>query len=433
MEIPSEFIYPLIILLLIFFSGFFSGSETALTALSRAKIHKLMQQGSRKAKYVEKLRRKKDRLIGSILVGNNLVNIFASALATQYAIQHFGENSVYISTLIMTVLVVIFAEILPKTYALYNAEKLALALVIPLKFFVKILSPFAIVMQYIVERTLNIFGFSKQARQNDLISAIEELRGSIELHYREGSVVKQDKDMLDSILDLAETEVAAVMTHRKKLFMVNAAEPSKKIIEAISKCPYTRVPLWLDEKDNIIGVLHAKDILKTITHSTKKTTDLDFSKIASEPWFIPENTTLREQLFAFKKERSHFAIVVDEYGSVMGIITLEDILEEIVGEIKDEHDKGAINNYKKINKNSFIVEGSAAIRDINRDLDLSFPEDEASTIAGLLINLCERIPERGEEFSFLDFTFIVLEKHKNQITKIKLLREKASSPSPDEG
>lgn len=422
MELPAETLLIITIFLLVLMSAFFSGSETAVTVLSKAKIHKLIQKGHKKALYINKLRKDKDRLISSILIGNNLVNIAASALATKLFLDLYGSNGIFIATTIMTIIVVIFAEVLPKTYAIYNAESVALSVSLLLRILIKILYPFTLITKYCVLIFLKLFRINKKSKENNLITAIEELRGTIELHHIEGGVLKQDRDMLDSILDLAETEVSAVMTHRKSMFTVNAREPSNKILETISKSPYTRIPLWQDQKDNIIGVLHAKDVLKTTIYSTKDINSLNFSKIATKPWFIPETTTLREQLFAFKKERNHFAIVVDEYGTVMGIITLEDILEEIVGDIKDEHDKGSIQYFKKVADNAYLIEGAAAVRDINRDLDLDLPEENASTLAGLLINACERIPHRDEKFTFFGFKFKVVEKHKNQITKLKLTK-----------
>ena len=407
------------IFILILFSGFFSGSETALTAISKVRIHKLSQKGYKKAKHIKRLRDKKDSLIGSILIGNNLVNILASSLATKISIDLFAEQGVVYATIFMTVIVVIFAEILPKTYALYHTEQVSLIVAPIIRVFVKIFTPFTISLEFMTSRLASI---SKKEGKSDLISAIEELQGTIELHHNEGGVLKQDKDMLDSILDLATTEVSAVMTHRKNMFTVDLDDDNEKILEEISKAQFTRVPIWQGEQDNIVGVLHAKDVLKTTIFSTKETKEIDFMKIANEPWFIPENRTLREQLFAFKKERNHFAIVVDEYGSVQGVITLEDILEEIVGEIKDEYDKGEENYYKKLSENEYVLDGVAAVRDINRDLDWALPENDAATVAGLLINAAEKIPERGEVFEYFDYNFEVMEKSKNQITKLKLGR-----------
>ena len=408
-----------VILVLIVISAFFSGSETALTAISKARIHRLSEKGHRRAKYIVALREQKDKLISSILVGNNLVNILASSLATKVALDIYGDEGIIYSTIVMTFIVVIFAEILPKTYALYHTEKLSLFVTYPIRFLVKVLNPITSVIKCCIDFILGIRNH-KISEKEQLILALEELRGSIEIQHREGGVLKQDKDMLDSILDLADSEVGSVMTHRKNLFTINADLPSSEILESIAKSSFTRVPLWQGNSDNIVAILHAKDVLKTTIYSTKEIDEIDFLKISTEPWFIPESRTLREQLFSFKKERNHFAVVVDEYGTVMGVITLEDILEEIVGEIKDEYDKGEVNSYKKHKDGSFVIEGGSSIKDINRDLELSLSEEYGITIAGLLIYNAEKIPERGEKFEFDGFEFVVVEKYRNQLTRIKI-------------
>ncbi len=407
-----------IIFILILLSSFFSGSETALTAISKVKIHKLSQKGYKNAKYVYALKEKKDRLIGSILVGNNLVNILASSLATKLCLDIFGTNGVFYATAIMTVMIVLFAEILPKTYALYHSEKTSLFVAPAINLIVKLFKPITFLLDIVIKKCFIITPTS-----STLISSLDELRGTIELQYKEKSIIKSDRDMLSSILALSETEVSSIMTHRKNILTINADQSSKDILETIAKAPHTRIPIWKDNKDNIVGVLHAKDVLKTNIYSTKNIDDINFLKIASKPWFIPESMTLKDQLFNFKKERNHFAIVVDEYGSVMGIVTLEDILEEIVGEIKDEYDKGDVINCKKITDNKYLIYGFATIRDINKELDLELPEDDASTVAGLIINHIERIPDREESFDINGLNFYIKEKRKNQITKIILKKK----------
>jgi Mg2+/Co2+ transporter CorB len=415
-------LYPTLIsiVILIFLSAFFSSSETALTSLSRAKIHKLKKQGNKRAKLVSELRKDKDLLISSILIGNNIVNILASVLTTTLFIKLFSESAIALSTVTMTLLLVIFAEVIPKSYAIYNAEKLSLKLVPFLKVFLLLLNPFAKILQIFTQKLTSPKRNNNE--KDDLISAIEELRGVIDLHQKEGLIIKEDKEMLDSVLDLSETDVNAVMTHRKHMLTINSDTSNDEILEQMLKSPYTRMPIWRNNKDNIIGIIHAKDLLKAQRYSTKEFKELDITKIASKPWFIPESTPLKDQLYAFRKKRNHFAIVVDEYGAVQGVITLEDILEEIVGDIKDEHDKGALTSYKKTGNNSIIAEGSTSIRDINRDSDFELPEDDATSIAGLLINIAGKIPERGESFRFNDFELKVVEKHKNQITKISVKR-----------
>ncbi|MBL6785125.1 MAG: HlyC/CorC family transporter [Rickettsiales bacterium] len=411
------------ILLLIFLSAFFSSSETALTSLSRAKIHKLKKQGDKSASLVSDLRKDKDLLISSILIGNNIVNILASVLTTTIFINLFGENAIALATITMTLLLVIFAEVIPKSYAIYNAEKLSLIIAPYLRIFIIILAPIAKLLRLFTQKFITPNN-NKNNPKEDLISSIEELRGVIDLHQKEGRIIREDKEMLDSILDLSETDVNSVMTHRKHLHTLNADSSNEEILEQMLKSPYTRMPIWRNNQDNIIGTIHAKDLLKAQRYSTKKFKELDITKIASKPWFIPESTPLKDQLYAFRKKRNHFAVVVDEYGAVQGVITLEDILEEIVGDIKDEHDKGALTNFKKTGENSIIAEGSATIRDINRDSDFELPEDEAATVAGFLINIAGKIPERGEIFSYNNFEMKVIEKHKNQITKIGIKRNK---------
>ncbi|MBT4989587.1 MAG: HlyC/CorC family transporter [Rickettsiales bacterium] len=411
----------LIIIILIFLSAFFSSSETALTSLSRAKIHKLKKQGNKRALLVSNLRNDKDLLISSILIGNNIVNILASVLTTTIFINLFNQNAIILSTITMTLLLVIFAEVIPKSYAIYNAEKLSLILAPYVRIFLIILTPLARLLRIFTQKFITPHKTSHNQKE-DLISAIEELRGVIDLHHKEGLIIKEDKDMLDSILDLSETDVNAVMTHRKHMHTLNADTANEAILEHMLKSPYTRMPIWRSDKDNIIGTIHAKDLLKAQRYSTKEFKELDITKIASKPWFIPETTSLKDQLLAFRNKRNHFAIVVDEYGAVQGIITLEDILEEIVGDIKDEHDKGALISYRKTGQNSLIADGSATIRDINREFDFELPEDDAATIAGLLINIAGKIPDRSETFKSNNFEFKVIEKHRNQITKVGIKR-----------
>ena len=418
--IIAYFDYILIIILVIL-SAFFSSSETALTALSRAKIHKLKLRGVRQAKYVEKLRQRKDHLISSILIGNNLVNIAASAITTKLLIEIFGSHAVIYTTLIMTFIIVIFAEVLPKTYAIYNSEKLALKFALILTLFVKIISPITILVNKLVAGFSWLFRINIKAN-NSGVSSMEELKGTIDLFHKEGYVARQDKDMLESVIELSETDVSLIMTHRKNILMINASDNIKKICEVVLKSPYTRIPVWETNRDNIIGILHSKDLLKHTLYSTKSIDDLDIKKIISKPWFVPETSSVRDQLLAFKQKRNHFAMVVDEYGSLQGIVTLEDVLEEIVGDIHDEHDKGSNKFYKKINNNSFLIKGSATIRDLNRELELNLPEGESSTIAGLLITQAEKIPDRGEVFEFFNIRFKVEEKYKQQIKKIKIVK-----------
>lgn len=406
----------LAILLLIVCSAFFSGSETALTASSRARMHALEKEGDHRAKLVNKLTGEQERLISAILVGNNLVNILASSLATSLFILYFGQAGVVYATIAMTVLVVIFAEVLPKTYAITRPDKMALRIAPVLRPIVMVLGPVTLVLKWVIQRIMTLLD-RRLADQAALISAHDELRGAIDLHHVEGSVVKRDKDMLGGVLDLKDLEVSDVMVHRTKIAALNADDPPEMIVRQVLDSPFTRLPLFKNETDNIVGVLHAKDLLRGLASLDWDIAKLTLEDYAVSPWFVPENKSLEDQLNAFLRRKIHFALVVDEYGEVMGLVTLEDILEEIVGEIADEHDLD-VRGVRPQSDGSVIVDGQVPIRDLNRHMDWNLPDEEATTLAGLVIHEAQTIPERGQAFTFYGFRFNVIEKQQNKITSI---------------
>ncbi|MCH8347388.1 MAG: HlyC/CorC family transporter [Proteobacteria bacterium] len=413
------------IFVLLVISAFFSGSETALTASSKARVKRMASGGKKSARLVEKLLEDKERLIGGILLGNNLVNILASALATGLLISIFGDQGVAIATVVMTTLVLVFAEVLPKTYAISNPDKMALSVAPLINFFIRIFSPIVVVVQNIVRVTLKAFGIDT-SNVEYVLSGQEELRGAFDVQLEEGRIFKTHKDMLESILDLDEILVEEIMIHRKNMVMLNFEDTPDAIIgQAVAKA-YSRYPLYQGHRENIVGVLHTKDILIAIRKGERETAALSINKIMTKPWFVPETTTLREQLDAFLKRRVHFALVVDEYGVLMGLITLEDILEEIVGDIRDEHDqKGAAS--KRLKGGGVLVSGEMTIRDLNRKYGWDLPDEEAATIAGLVIHVAEIIPFVGQKFSFKGLEFEVKQRRKNQITKIKITKVKKKS------
>lgn len=408
-----------VILLLIIMSGFFSGSETALTAASKARLSQLARKGSGPAATVVALKEKSDSLIGAILIGNNIANILASALATSAMIALMGENGVAVATVVMTVLVVIFAEVLPKTYAINNPDKMALVVGPLIRALVFILTPFTWATRVIVGATLKLFGVSVAAGLGH-DEREEELRGLIEMHADGGEEVEHERAMLRSILDLADVEVEEIMTHRGSVRMIDADAPIDELLAQVLESPFTRLPLYREEQDNIVGVLHVKALLRAIRAAKGMTPEaFDVMAIAAEPWFIPDTTTLLDQLQAFRERREHFAVVVDEYGSFMGVVTLEDILEEIVGDILDEHDV-AVSGVRPQPDGSYVVEGSVTIRDLNREFEWDLPDEEASTIAGLVLYESRKIPEVGQEFSFHGFRFRILRRHRNQMTLLRM-------------
>jgi Mg2+/Co2+ transporter CorB len=381
-------------------------------------MHHLEHEGNRRAALVNRLGQRKDRLIGALLLGNNLANILASALATSVLIRLFGAFGVAYATIAMTALVLIFAEVLPKTWAIQQADRAALAVAPPVRWAVRLFLPAVQSVEVLVRLAFRLFGVDV-SRKLDLMSADDELRGAIALHGSEGNLVKQERDMLGSILDLDLVHVADIMVHRKAMATIDADLPPAELVAAVLASPHSRLPLWRDEPDNIVGVLRTRDLLRAINAAGGRSETLDIAAIAAEPWFVPETTSLREQLNAFRTRRARFALVVDEYGALMGLVTLVDILEEIVGEIRDEHDHG-IGRVRPQSDGSYIVDGTVTIRDLNRQFDWSLPDEDAATIAGLVINQAKMIPNVGQTFAIGGFTFEILRRQRNQITQLQV-------------
>ncbi|MBL8659654.1 MAG: HlyC/CorC family transporter [Rhodospirillales bacterium] len=415
-----------IIVVLLTMSAFFSGSETALTAASRPLMHQLAQNGDPRAAVVNGLHARTDRLIGTLLLGNNLVNILASSLATSVLITAFGEAGIAYATILMTTMVLIFAEIMPKTYAFRNPNGVALTVGRPVALLVAVLSPLTQATEAIVRLALRPVG----GAQEGIGPSIEELRGAIDLHTADEPEIRHERAMLRSILDLAEVQVGEIMIHRKNVVTIDADQPIDDLVTQVLASPYTRIPLWRDVPDNIIGVIHAKALLRAVRESEGRTDGLDVVSMAAEPWFVPESTTLLDQLQAFRRRREHFAIVVDEYGSLMGVVTLEDILEEIVGDIDDETDV-AVAGVVRQPDGSFVVQGTVTIRDLNRKFEWRLPDEEAATIAGLVLHEAKRIPEVGQAFMFHGFRFEILRRHRQQIAAIRVTPPPGSEPVVD--
>jgi Mg2+/Co2+ transporter CorB len=400
-------------------SAFFSASETALTGSSRASMLRLQKQGSRDAGIVAYLLDARERMIGALLVGNNLANIGASALATGVLTAWFGEVGVLYATAVMSVLVIIFAEVLPKTVAINAPDRISLLVARPMKLVVMVLGPVLTVIDVIIRGLLVLLRIPVGANQ-PLLSPTERLRGAVDLIHYEGGVEKLDRDMLGGLLDLKDLQVSDVMVHRTEMVMVNADLPPEDLVREVLATEYTRIPLWRDKPENIIGVLHAKDLLRAIRLSDGDIAKIDVATIALPPWFVPEMRSLSEQLKAFRRRKTHFALVVDEYGEVEGLVTLEDILEEIVGDISDEHDI-EVAGVRAQPDGSVVVDGSVPIRDLNRAMDWHLPDEEATTIAGLVIHEARSIPDRGQSFTFHGFRFRVLRRERNRITALRIV------------
>lgn len=406
------------IALLIALSAFFNGSETALTAASRARMHALEQEGNSRAATVNRLLGTPEKLFGAILLGNTLVDVLAAALASGLAVQLVGDVGVLYATIIMTVLIVVFGAVLPKTYALAFSDRLALLVSPLMRTVVAALSPFTKTIEFVVRQLLKLTP-TKADDEANILAAHEEIRGTIDLQAREGAVPKHDAEMLGGILDLRDLHVSDIMIHRTKMETLDADSDPQDIVDEILKSQYTRMPLWREEPENIVAVLHTKDLLTALGRVGWNVAKLDIMSFAHDPWFIPDTTSVKTQLNQFLKRKAQMALVVDEYGEVQGLITLEDILEEIVGQIADEHDTHEMSIRLQAD-GTVNVDGTVAIRDLNRHMSWTLPEEEATTIAGLVIHEAQAIPEPGQVFIFHGYRFEVLRKSRNKIAALRI-------------
>jgi Mg2+/Co2+ transporter CorB len=414
------------ILLLLVLSAFFSGSETALTASSRGKLRSQADKGSKGAQKALEITEDNERLIGSVLLGNNLVNILAASLATSMFTTLFGESGVALATLVMTLLVLIFAEVLPKTYAITNSEKAASAVAPVISVIVTVFAPIVSAVRLLVRGVLRLFGVQIDP-DSHILAVREEIAGALHLGHSEGVVEKEDRDRILGALDLGERFVEEIMLHRSNIEMIDAASPPEEILKQCLESPHTRLPVYKDDTENIIGLVHAKDLLRAMYDiiggpegDAGNLKNFRITDVAVPPYFIPETTTLDDQMRAFLRMRSHFALVVDEYASLEGLITLEDILEEIVGEITDEFDPHAEHPVRKAEDGQFLVDGAMTIRDLNRANDWNLPDDEANTVAGLVIHEAQIIPAVGQVFSFHGFRFEVVSREGNRVMALKI-------------
>ena len=416
----------LAILCLLILSAFFSGSETALTASSRGKLKAQADKGSRGAVSAMKVTEDSERMIGALLLGNNIVNILAASLATALLTRMLGDSGVALATLVMTALVLIFGEVLPKTLAITYPEAVATRVAPLIRVLILIFSPVVTIVRALVRGILHLLGV-RGNEEGRMTALREEIAGTIALGHSEGAVEKDARDRLLGALDLTHRTVDEIMRHRRQIEMIDADDSPEKILTQALASPHTRLPVFRDSDENILGVVHAKDLLREVnrlirgsdTATLDHLAELDIVKVAMKPYFIPETTTLDEQMREFLKRRTHFALVVDEYGALQGLITLEDILEEIVGEITDEFDVVAKDGGLSQNDNGdYVVDGAMTIRDLNRAMDWTLPDDEANTIAGLVIHEAQTIPAEGQVFSFHGFRFEVQQRRENRLTRL---------------
>ena len=418
MSAISVIILMVVICFLLATSAFFSGSETALTAASEARMRTLAKKGNENASAFERLRRQRDILLSTLLIGNNLVNTLATSLATGVMITLFGDKGIALATVLMTAVIVLFSEVLPKTYAFNHATGLALRISRPVGILVMLLRPLSLSLHWIVRIVASRLPSDHGSRE-------EELRGMIDIHTSSaGKEIKEQGAMLSSVLDLGMIVVDEVMTHRASVSMISDDMDAEAVLRHVMESPFTRHPVYSGKSDNIIGVLHVKALLRAMGNATsiEALEQINIIDIAAEAYFVPETTLLIDQLQAFRNRREHFAVVVDEYGDFRGIVTLEDILEEIVGDIDDEHDIDLV-GLRPQNDGSWVADGQVTIRDLNRELGCSLPDNAASTLAGLILHEARAIPVTGQEFYFHNMRFRILRSNRNRIEKIQFWHE----------
>lgn len=412
---------------LLLISAFFSGSETALTAASRGMLKAQADKGSRGAKAALSVTDDSESMIGALLLGNNIANILSAALTTALLTDLFGSKGVAIATVMVTVLVLVFAEVLPKTIAIISPVPVAILVGPVVKLLIILFTPIVTMVRAFVRLILRVFGLRADPNRH-ILALREEIAGAISLGHSEGAVEKEDRDRLLGALDLADRTVDEIMRHRRETEMIDADLAPEEIVSLMLASSHSRLPVFRGSDENILGVVHAKDLLREVErlshiHEThdQAMAALDVVKVAMKPYFIPDTTTLDEQMREFLKRRTHFALVVDEYGTLQGLITLEDILEEIVGEITDEFDLvDKSNALKRADGGSYLVEGAMTIRDLNRATDWNLPDDEANTVAGLVIHEAQMIPAQGQAFSFHGFRFEVVTRRENRLTRLKV-------------
>jgi Mg2+/Co2+ transporter CorB len=420
MNPSSIFLWIGAIAILLVVSAFFAGSETALTAVSRGKMHQLEKDGDRSAANINFLVLDRERLIGALLLGNTFVNILASSLATWLLETNLGPRAVAVATVLMTIVILVFGEVLPKTLAIARTDRFALTVAWPVRQAVAVLGPIVTSVQYIVWKVLGVFGVRQAQEGDEVLPAHEEIRGTVELHHKEGGVEREHRDMIGGILDLRELTVGDMMIHRKNITTVDADLPPDELLDAVMKSGHSRIPLWREQPENIVGVVHIKAIIQAALKNKGSFQNIDVAALAAPPWFIPDTTTAEEQLEAFRERRARFALVVDEYGALQGLVTVEDIFDEIFGDIPDELEAAARPDVRKQADGSYLIDGKVPVRDLNRELDWNLPVDEATTIAGLVIHEARTIPEVGQRFAFFDFKFEILRRQRNQITALRV-------------
>jgi Mg2+/Co2+ transporter CorB len=403
-----------LIFILLAISACFAGIETAVTAASPGKMQKLKAEGNRRVMAALRLLKMKEKVISTLLVGNSFLNTVVTTIATSMFITLFGEEKgTILAGAVMTVMIIVFAEVIPKAIAVTKAESILLMSAKAVNVALFMLRP----VNFFLSIALRVFCFVCRIKLTQTVSATEEVRGVIDHHHEEGNVFKADRDMLASVLDMREMTVSEIMVHRSHIVSIDASLSIEEIAKRALGMPHTRIPLWRDSKENITSILHIKDLIRSLSKNKFDYSNVKLKDFTTDAWFIPDNALVTHQLHAFRQKRSHVALVIDEYGDLQGLVTLEDILEEIVGQIDDEHD---VISSKIITKpdGRIIIDGSISVRDLNRELEWTLPDENASTLAGLIIHQAHKLPEQGEVFEMFDMKITIRKRLSNRIKTV---------------
>ena len=403
----------LAIIILLLLSALSSGSETALTAVSKQRAFRQRDKGAKNANFILKIKDFKDEFITGILLANNLFNILATALMTELLVSEFGGLGVTVATIFMTLMIVIFSEVTPKIFAINKPMTFALRVSKFFYFYTKLIKPIVNLINKISNKIIRIIGLNLNADQSKIIE--EEFEGAVQLQKQYSKDGEYEADYMSNILELKKLKVDELMTHRNEILYINLDDPYKQNLKIISTSAYTRIPVIKSNFNNLIGIFDIRDLLKD---SSMEESNESIEKNTSQPVYIPQNKLAMKQLIDFKSSREHMVLIVDEYGEIQGLITLEDIIEEIIGEIFDETDTDET-YLEKIDDSNYLFNGNASVREINRSLDINLP-DQFVTLSGLIHDLAKEIPKVGKVFYVGDIKLQIISRSINKINKVKL-------------
>jgi len=405
------------LIILLIFSGLFSGAETALSSLNIITVKKLKKKGVKEANTLEKLLSRPSKTLSTILIGNNIVNIAATAIATELTLSLFsGKQVTFIVTMIMTILILIFGEITPKTYSAYNSEKVAIKLGKPLEVLSVVFTPFLIVLNRVTKVIIKALGGN--VNNNRTTVSEEEIKTLVDVGEEAGIIEKQEKEMINSIFEIGDIEVTEVMVPRIDIVYLEEDVTVEEAIKKVLKCGFSRIPVIKKSIDNITGIIYAKDLLACYFKQDKDESK-GIRELIRPAYYVPESKKAIDLLTEMQLEKIHIAIVLDEYGGTLGLVTIEDILEEIVGDILDEYDE-EMDLIDYLDEQTLIVDSKISIDEINETFKISLPEDEFESVGGLIFNLLGRIPKKGDNIEYNGLLFKILEVHNRRIKKVEI-------------